>query len=350
MNRLLELQKASASDASAAAFSPTAADAAGGASAGPPSAAAAGDGDAFTNVASLPSTDDAPPTAITAGATTEYVVQTNEELTAALAIIEAITAGNKELQQLTTRLRTQTEENMRNFNPSDDKDSGAEAVDRIMQEAAGVTRMIKDKLEELDKSTKKLCENEVKMQDNAATVQIQKNQHSRLSRRFLEYVDEYQSAVGENERQLRETAVRRIKLKYTAADGTVKVSDEEARELASQVLELGRSDVLFQQSKECLNSVLETRQDILRIEKGMRELSQMMSDLQALILEQDPLLDMVVENVQNSVKFVVDGRKHLAGAREHAKAASSTTKYIVCCVSVLFLIILASVLGATIPT
>lgn len=339
MNRLLELQKVSADEPT---FSPTAAGGADGAVASAPSAAAATD-DGFTNLATA---GDAP-SAISSGETNEYTVQTDPALDAALALIQEIHTGNREIQRLTAKLKQQTADNIKSFNA--EADEGAEAIQDIMQEVQVQSKTVKDKLAELDQANKDLCANEERMKDNAATVQIQKNQHAHLARCFMQYIGEYHAAVTENERMLREQAVRRIKTKYTKADGST-VTDEEAKELAQQVLEFGRSDVLFSQSKEVLESVLQNREDIMRIERGMRELSQMTSDLAALVLEQGEILDVIAENVKTSVSYVQSANKHLTNAREMAEETSSNIKYVGICAACIFIIILAVVLGATIPT
>lgn len=361
MNRLFELQD-SAGDAGPPSFSPTNFDAP------PPSAAAAtsssNDDDnkqtdnktgktvSFVNIADAQEPDNRGGTsAVEMGAREdEYVVTQDENLDLALKLIEEIQAGNRKIQATTLEMRAQQALNLKNFNPaSADADTGGDKIEDLMDAVSATSREIKAKLDQLSEETKKLEADEAVANANAGTIKIQQNQHNYLTRTFMQAINDYNAAVGENEKQLRDQAVRRIKLKYTKADGST-VSDDEARQMAAQVMEFGRTDMLFQASKETLAQVLETRQDILRIERSMRELKQIMDDLSALISEQGEVLDQVLTNVQTARQYVGSGREKLKSARDYAKKASSKMKYIVCCFAVLFIIILAIVLGATLPT
>lgn len=278
-----------------------------------------------------------------------YVVVSDETLDKALKIIEEIQAGNREIQAKTMALRVQTAQNMKNFNPAGDADEGGDAIQDIM-DAVGVTsKMVKAKIDELNEGIKELQKDEETKADNAGTIKIQQNQSNHLTRQFMQYINEYNNAVSDNEKGLREQAIRRIKLKYTKSDGST-VSDEEARSMAAQVLETGRTDMLFQASKEMLAQVLETRQDIMRIERSMRELKQIMDDLSSLINEQGEIMDQVLANVQNSVQYVKSGREKLKSAREYSKSASGKMKWIVMCICLIVILVLAMILGFTLPT
>lgn len=352
MNRLLELQQGGSSDASA--FSP-----ANRTPSAEPSTGGAG-GDNRKSVSFVGVSDDNDDNAIdnreaasnvnpASSRGDSYVVIQDEILDKALKIIEEIQNGNREIQAKTMQLKTQSAQNMKNFNPAADADEGAQAIEDIMDAVSGLSKQIKTKLDELSENTKELQKDKEVEADNAGTIKIQQNQHSRLSRQFMQYIDDYNTAVSDNEKQLREQAVRRIKLKYTKADGST-VSDDEARQMAAQVLEFGRTDMLFHASKEMLAQVLETRQDILRIERSMRELKQIMDDLSSLINEQGDIMDQVLANVQNSVQYVKSGREKLKDAREYAKKASGKMKWIVLCICFILCGVIAIVLGTQLPT
>ncbi|CUG88024.1 SNARE protein, putative [Bodo saltans] len=135
--------------------------------------------------------------------------------------------------------------------------------------------------------------------------------------------------------------------KMREADGST-ISAERAQELALEAIEQGTENAMFQQSKDTLARIIETRNDIYRIEQSMRELNQLFQDLAVLVNEQQEAMDNILVNVQNSVKYVEKGREELQKAKKYAKKGRKKFCWLLVVAFVVFIFVLAVVLGATI--
>lgn len=209
------------------------------------------------------------------------------------------------------------------------------------------TKKCKEKLDQISKQTAKLKETPESEANNAGVIKIQQNQHAHLLKTFMSAVQEYQRIQSENEKNYRDQTKRRIQMKYTNSDGTT-ISDEEASKLAQEALDQGTENAIFQQSKDTLAQIIETRNDILKIEKSMRELNQLFQDLAVLVNDQQEAMDNILVNVQNSVKYVEKGREELGKAKKYAKKSRKKMCWLLVIVFVIFLFVLAVILGATV--
>ena len=282
-----------------------------------------------------------------AGADMESGVVTNDaNLEKALGLIEEIRSANRKIKEKTIQLKQQVEDNKHNFDPNADGGEANEKFQTLVDEIGAIGKEVKGKLDDLDKENKRLMEDAETMQHNAATVKIQQNQHNHLTRQFITAIGEYHEVVNLNERQLRDQMVSRIRLKHTNKDGST-VSEERARELAQEVIQYGESDTLYQSARGCLDEVLETRRDVKRMEQSVYELMQMINDFSALVTEQGEVMDVIAENVHVSLAYVKGTDPLFRDARGHAEATRSCSWWWLVLIIVLFSVVLASVLGAT---
>jgi len=259
-------------------------------------------------------------------------------------LVAEIQQGNRNIQQLTAELRVKSAEFRQSFDPDDDgSQTGLQAItDNVTKEA----RKVKIGLDKLRLETEKLkAKGEAA---NPAIVKIQENQHAHLTRAFLQATNDYKVVTAENEKMLKEQTVRRIKLKYRNEDRTT-ISDEQAEQMAMEVLQLGQTDAIMQQSKDTLAQILETRKDFLRIEQSVRELGDMFNDLATLLNEQGELMDQIGANVLKSIDYVEKGREELNKAKKYQKKSRKKMVWMIVLIAIIFLFVLASVLGATVP-
>jgi t-SNARE complex subunit (syntaxin) len=68
-----------------------------------------------------------------------------------------------------------------------------------------------------------------------------------------------------------------------------------------------------------------------------------------LFVEQDELIDAIGENVTRSLAYERSGKRELEKAKNYEKSASRKTCYIVVCGCVTVAVVLAVVVGATLP-
>ncbi|RNF14355.1 putative target SNARE [Trypanosoma conorhini] len=176
-------------------------------------------------------------------------------------------------------------------------------------------------------------------------IRIEENQRRYMLHRLSEAMEAYQRQQNLVEAQYRTMTERQIKIKYTNPDGTA-IDDETAKELAQAVLENNVTSGIFQQSKDVLAQIIETRNDIYHIERSMRYLNQLFNDLAFLVHEQGEIMDVVLKNIESTTQFVEAGRKEMRKARKYKKRSRRK----ICCLVIILavvvaLFVLAAVLG-----
>lgn len=252
----------------------------------------------------------------------------------------------RDIQAFAVELQGKHSEKMQT---ADEKKAAAleDDIQLTTDKITNLTKQAKEKLDALQKGTAKLKETPDMEAANAGVIKIQQNQHAHLLKTFLAAVQDYQKIQNDNQKAYHEQTRRRIQMKYTNADGTT-IDDATAERLATEALEQGTENEIFQQSKDELQRIIENRNDIYRIEQSMRELNQLFNDLAMLVNEQQEALDNILTNVQNSVKYVEKGREELQKAKKHAKKSRKKFCWLIVIVFVIFMFVLAAILGATV--
>jgi syntaxin 1B/2/3 len=224
------------------------------------------------------------------------------------------------------------------------------AADNIADLTTTINELVKGghvRLETITKNTAAMKKTQEDEQHNAGVIRIQQNQHAHLLKMYMNAVKEYQAAQKENEQAYVDQTRRQIMTKMREADGST-ISAERAQELALEAIEQGTENGLFQQSKDTLARIVETRNDIYRIEQSMRELNQLFQDLAVLVNSQQESMDIILLNVEASVTYVKKGRAELKIAKDHAKKGSKKFRWLLVIVFVVIMFVLALVLGATV--
>lgn len=212
-------------------------------------------------------------------------------------------------------------------------------IDALSQEITDKARGAKEGLDAMNKSTALLRETPESEQANSAIIRIQENQYAFLVASLTGVMAVYQKHQSENEVLYKAQTQRQIKIKYTNSDGTA-IDDATAQQLAEQVLENNTTSYVFQQSKDVLASIIETRNDIYRIEQSMRDLNQLFNDLALLVNEQGEIMDVIMSNIQRASRYVEKGRKELAKARKYQKKSRKKMICIVVCVVVIVVVLI----------
>ncbi|KAG5474389.1 hypothetical protein LSCM1_03170 [Leishmania martiniquensis] len=262
------------------------------------------------------------------------------EVAEVLESIEVIRAAMDELQQKHT-------ENMQTV---DDARSKAlrNAIEELSRETSNAAKAAKDKLDAMSKNTAKLKVTPESVQANSAIIRIEENQYMHLVRKLTMTMAEYQRHQSANEAFYKEQTRRQIKIKYTNPDGSA-IDDTTAARLAEQVMENNTSSYIFQQSKEVLASIIETRNDIYRIEQSMRDLNQLFNDLAFLVNEQGELMDVILANIQRSTRYVEKSRAELKKSRKYQKKSRKKLICLIACgLTIVALFVLVGVLAGTI--
>lgn len=257
-----------------------------------------------------------------------------------LTSVKAIKVSMEELQQKHT-------ENMQTLDETRSKALRSE-IDELSRGTNDAAKAAKDKLDVMSKNTAKLKESPDSVQAHSAVIRIEENQYMHLVLKLTTTMAEYQRHQSTNEAFYKAQTQRQIKIKYTNPDGSA-IDDSTAAQLAEQVMENNTPSYIFQQSKDVLASIIETRNDIYRIEQSMRDLNQLFNDLAFLVNEQGELMDVILANIQQSTRYVEKGRAELKKAREYQKKSRKKLICIVVCVVILIILfVVVGVLAGTI--
>ncbi|KAG5474723.1 hypothetical protein LSCM4_03898 [Leishmania orientalis] len=257
-----------------------------------------------------------------------------------LESVNVIRAAMDELQQKHTE-KMQTVDEARSKALRDE-------IEELSRETSGVAKSAKDKLDAMSKNTAKLKKTPESVQANSAIIRIQENQYMHLVLKLTMTMTEYQRHQSANEAFYKEQTQRQIKIKYTNPDGSA-IDDATAAQLAEQVMENNTSSYIFQQSKEVLATIIETRNDIYRIEQAMRDLNQLFNDLAFLVNEQGELMDVILANIQRSTRYVEKSRAELKKSRKYQKKSLKKLICIFACALIIIaLFVLSGVLAGTI--
>jgi len=244
--------------------------------------------------------------------------------------VRNVQEGIKGIEQSTEDIKAKHSEALMNTDQDKAKVLSRE-LDALIQEVITKSGEVKAGL--------KMVEEQVKLMDptsRPAEVRIRQNQHQLLLKHFIVAMKGYQDASEQYAQKYREQVKRRIKTRYSAANGET-LAEGEVDKLATQLLDEGKEDAIFQQCKDAFEQIQENHRDILRIERSMKELNQMFADMALLVEEQGELMDDIANNVSKSVAYVQKGTQELHQAKVYAKKS----RKMMCCVIFLLLIIAA---------
>ncbi|KAF8283029.1 putative target SNARE [Trypanosoma cruzi] len=220
-------------------------------------------------------------------------------------------------------------------------------VEELTQQLNASAQASAETLETMKRETEKLKATPEMESHFIGVIRIEENQRRYLLYRLSKAMEAYERQQNSVESQYRAQTERQIKIKYTNPDGSA-IDDETAKELAQAVLENNTTSSIFQQSKDVLAQIIETRNDIYHIERSMRTLNQLFNDLAFLVHEQGEIMDVVLRNIETTTKYVEAGRKEMKKARKYQRRS----KRKLCCLvlvvaAIIALFVLAAVLGKT---
>ncbi|KAG8343812.1 Syntaxin SNARE domain [Trypanosoma vivax] len=175
-------------------------------------------------------------------------------------------------------------------------------------------------LEDMKLQNEKLKVSEEMESCFVGVIRIEENQRRFVAQKLMSAMEGFQKQQKAAEDQYLAQTERQIKIAYTNPDGST-LDDTTAKQLTMQVLENSATSVIFQQSKDVLVQMIETRNDVYRIEMAMRTLHQTFNDLAVLVEEQGELLNSVAQNVGSSRKYVDVGRAELKKARQYQQGS-----------------------------
>jgi len=172
-----------------------------------------------------------------------------------------------------------------------------------------------------------------------------KGQIGKVDRDLKRAINEYQRVEADFRRQLQESQARQYKIvNPNATEEEIErvTADNPNQQIFQQALMQGnRAGV----ARSTLDAVRSRHEELQRIEKSMTELAQLFQDLDAIVYEQEPMVQRIEEQSEQVHDDMVKGNDHLVAGVKSARAAKKK-KWICLGISVLLIIIIiCAVLG-----
>ncbi|XP_008435679.1 syntaxin-4 [Poecilia reticulata] len=174
-------------------------------------------------------------------------------------------------------------------------------------------------------------------------IRMQRTQHGVLSKEFVELMGHCNTIQS----QYRDRNVERIQrqLKITGAN----VTDEEL----DSMLESGQTDVFTQNilidaqaTKQALNEIESRHDEILKLERSIRDLHEMFQYLAMEVEAQGEMVNRIENNINQSSNYVEKAKDNLDQAVTYQSRARKKKFWIAICLAILILIIVCTVVAS----
>ncbi|KAI9560001.1 syntaxin isoform X1 [Daphnia magna] len=216
-------------------------------------------------------------------------------------------------------------------------------LEDLMADIKKTANKVRSKLKVIEQN----IEHEEQTNKSSADLRIRKTQHSTLSRKFVEVMTEY----NRTQTDYRERCKGRIQRQLEITGRTT--TNEELEEM----LEQGNPAVFTQgiimetqQARQTLADIEARHADIMKLENSIRELHDMFMDMAMLVENQGEMIDRIEYNVEHAVDYVQTATQDTKKALKYQSKARRKKIFIIICVSVTLVIILAIIIGVTVPS
>ncbi|EFX68032.1 syntaxin [Daphnia pulex] len=215
-------------------------------------------------------------------------------------------------------------------------------LEDLMADIKKTANKVRSKLKVIEQN----IEHEEQTNKSSADLRIRKTQHSTLSRKFVEVMTEY----NRTQTDYRERCKGRIQRQLEITGRTT--TNEELEEM----LEQGNPAVFTQgiimetqQARQTLADIEARHADIMKLENSIRELHDMFMDMAMLVENQGEMIDRIEYNVEHAVDYVQTATQDTKKALKYQSKARRKKIFIIICVSVTLVIVLAIIIGFTVP-
>jgi syntaxin 1A len=135
----------------------------------------------------------------------------------------------------------------------------------------------------------------------SADLRIRKTQHSTLSRKFIEVMNDYNNAQIDYRERCKARIQRQLEITGKKTD-----EDEIERMLESGNPQIFTEGILIETkiAKQTLADIEARHKDILKLEQSIKELHDMFMDMAMLVESQGEMIDNIENNMQNTQNYV----------------------------------------------
>eukprot|EP00039_Didymoeca_costata_P019743 m.338751 g.338751 ORF g.338751 m.338751 type:complete len:302 (-) comp18534_c0_seq1:90-995(-) len=216
-----------------------------------------------------------------------------------------------------------------------------EALEKIMNEISAIANKVRTQLQRMDKANKDAEHN---LEAGSADMRIRKSQHSTLSRKFISVMTTYNDIQAANKRKYREAIQRQCRI----------VDPDIKDEVVDHLLETGTTADIFKgrrldEAEQALSDIKDRHEDILRLERSLKELHEMFLDMAILVRDQGDMIDRIEHSVDKATNYVERARRQVQQAEQYQTQARH--KRICCYVCLLLAIgVVVAIVMSVIPT
>lgn len=194
-----------------------------------------------------------------------------------------------------------------------------------------------NKVRTLLKTIQKNIEEEDDPKRLGADIRIRQTQHSSLSKSFVDVMTDYNKVQTDYREKCKATIQRQLEITGRSTN------DEELEEMLEQGnISVFTQDIIMdtQQAKQTLADIKARHEDIMNLEKSIRELHEMFMDMAMLIESQGEMIDRIEYHVEHAKDHVKIGTEDTKKAKEYQSKARKKKIIIIICISVLLLILI----------
>eukprot|EP00128_Syssomonas_multiformis_P016123 Colp12_sorted_trinity150504_noHs@34039 len=195
--------------------------------------------------------------------------------------------------------------------------SSKEELDKYMQEVQAEANKVRRKLKAIDQGNKEQVKNGIP--ETHPDMRIRKAQHATLSHRFVEIMSKYNDIQANYKQKYQDRVKRQFKIvKPDATEEEIAkvVEGEDANVFAQQILQPSHAE-----AKQALDDILERHEEIVKLEKSLKELHELFTDMAMIVESQGEMIDRIEHAVAQSVDYVEEAQTQLTAARKHQSSA-----------------------------
>jgi len=244
-----------------------------------------------------------------------------------------ISSIQDELRRFDANVSSISDLHSRSLNNTDEalSQQNAAALDQLVAETRSLSNQIKSQIQELEKETVPAGQD----------ARIRKNQTSLVRSKFIEALQNYQQVEQQYRTRYRQRVERQFKIVKPDATpeevaAVVQTDQGAGGQVFAQAL---TSSTRYGESRAAYREVQERHEDIRKIERTLAELGQMFIDMDALVAQQEDVVNAIETSAAQVATDTEAGLTQTEKAVKHARSARK--KRWIC--FFIFLIILAIV-------
>lgn len=220
---------------------------------------------------------------------------------------------------------------------TDDKVKGE--LEELMAEIKKTANKVRGKLKVIEQN----IEQEEHSNKSSADLRIRKTQHATLSRKFVEVMNVYNACQIDYRERCKGRIQRQLEI---TGKNTTNEELEDMLESGNPAIFTQGIITETQQAKQSLADIEARHQDIMKLEKSIKELHDMFMDMAMLVESQGEMIDRIEYNVEQSVDYIETAKMDTKKAVKYQSKARRKKIMMMICLVILIVVIVGAVGGS----